>query len=358
MRCDANYKSLAILARFFPCSGIHTQNVGTWLSLCFSEALYCVLFFSLSNWRWWSVSLKQRKNLFGGKQQGNLIISGSNDYSDLEFLGFHVLFFPLIHYLTANNRGVWSSAGGKIIQYVHVGYCVSECSFFPLTHYSASNNRVIWLSAGVKIIRYASGIFLSIYSKKVPLHYLAANNRGIWLLAGVKIIRYASGILSLAFLSTGTRTHIHTHIHVHACTRNTAYDESTRNMCCSVLQCVAVCCSVLLQCIAVYCSLFIWRVYMQHVLQCVAVCCSVLQVVHITSLQHTATHSNTQQHTATHSSTPQHTATHSSTQQHTATKINESRYGSYTHTHTHTLVHAHSLTLTHTRTHIYTHTWV
>ena len=48
-------------------------------------------------------------------------------------------------------------------------------------------------------------------------------------------------------------------------------------MCCSVLQCVAVCCSVLLesvqgdlrriQCVAVCCS----------VLQCVAVCCSVLQ---------------------------------------------------------------------------------
>jgi len=38
-------------------------------------------------------------------------------------------------------------------------------------------------------------------------------------------------------------------------------------VCCSVLQCVA-CCSVL-QCIAVYCS----------ALQCVAVCCSVLQCV-------------------------------------------------------------------------------
>ena len=37
-------------------------------------------------------------------------------------------------------------------------------------------------------------------------------------------------------------------------------------MCCSVLQCVAVCC-IVLQCVAVCCS----------VLQCVAVCCSVLQ---------------------------------------------------------------------------------
>jgi len=52
------------------------------------------------------------------------------------------------------------------------------------------------------------------------------------------------------------------------------------SVCCSVLQCVAVCCSVLqcgavccsvLQCVAVCCSV--------AVLQCVAVCCSVLQCV-------------------------------------------------------------------------------
>jgi len=40
----------------------------------------------------------------------------------------------------------------------------------------------------------------------------------------------------------------------------------------SVLQCVAVCCSVL-QCVAVECM------YLLSVLQCVAVCCSVLQCV-------------------------------------------------------------------------------
>jgi len=40
------------------------------------------------------------------------------------------------------------------------------------------------------------------------------------------------------------------------------------NMCCRVLQCVAVCCGML-QCVAACCS----------VLQCVAVCCSVLQCV-------------------------------------------------------------------------------
>jgi len=41
-------------------------------------------------------------------------------------------------------------------------------------------------------------------------------------------------------------------------------------VCCSVLQCVAVCCSVL-QCVAVCCS----------VLQCLAVCCRVLQCVSV-----------------------------------------------------------------------------
>ena len=51
------------------------------------------------------------------------------------------------------------------------------------------------------------------------------------------------------------------------CARETT---SSRQVCCSVLQCVAVCCSVM-QCVLQYvcCS----------VLQCVAVCCSVLQCV-------------------------------------------------------------------------------
>jgi len=46
--------------------------------------------------------------------------------------------------------------------------------------------------------------------------------------------------------------------------------------CCSVLQCVAVCCSVcsVLQCVAMCCVV----VYC-NMLQCVAVCCSVLQCV-------------------------------------------------------------------------------
>ena len=68
------------------------------------------------------------------------------------------------------------------------------------------------------------------------------------------------------------------------------------SVCCSVLPCVAVCCSVL-QCVAVCCC----------VLQCVAVCCSVLQgrpheqcAAGQISLQHTATHCSSLQHTATH----------------------------------------------------------
>jgi len=88
--------------------------------------------------------------------------------------------------------------------------------------------------------------------------------------------------------------------------------------------CMSVCVGDLLQyCVAAWCT----------VLQRVAVCCSVLQrgevsvlpslyvsvsfsVSHLqayntnTPLQNTATHCNTRQHTATHGNTLQHTATH------------------------------------------------
>jgi len=96
---------------------------------------------------------------------------------------------------------------------------------------------------------------------------------------------------------------------------------------CNVLQCV--CCSVL-QCVAVCCSaqelmdsarwLFNGLFSIHSVLQCVAVCCSasllwrcraLLQNYKITNLAqeliewvlHTATHRNTLQHTATHCNT-------------------------------------------------------
>jgi len=61
-------------------------------------------------------------------------------------------------------------------------------------------------------------------------------------------------------------------------------------------------------------------------LPCVAMCCDMLQdsidihdiPLHLTPLQHTATHCNTLQHAATRCNTLQHTATHCNTLQHTA----------------------------------------
>jgi len=50
------------------------------------------------------------------------------------------------------------------------------------------------------------------------------------------------------------------------------------NVCCNVLQCIAVCCSVM-QCDAVCCSVLQCVAVCCSVLQCVAACCSVLQFV-------------------------------------------------------------------------------
>jgi len=60
--------------------------------------------------------------------------------------------------------------------------------------------------------------------------------------------------------------------------RSLLFYIAVRIVCCSVLQCVAVCCSVL-QCVAVCCSVFQCVALCCFVLQCVAVCCSVLQCV-------------------------------------------------------------------------------
>ena len=54
----------------------------------------------------------------------------------------------------------------------------------------------------------------------------------------------------------------------HILDQGVEYMADLKQICCSVLQCVAVCCSVM-QCVAVCCS----------VLQCAAVCCSVLQSI-------------------------------------------------------------------------------
>jgi len=147
------------------------------------------------------------------------------------------------------------------------------------------------------------------------------------------------------------------------------FPETIEVLCCSVLQCVAVCCSVL-QCVAVcYCAVYCAAVCCS-VLQCVAVCCSVLQCVAVCCrlqrfpesiempfperegcmytqvLHHTATHCNTLQHTAAHCNTLQHTATHCNTLQHTATHCNTLQH---TATHCNTLHHTapHCNTLQH-----------
>jgi len=49
-------------------------------------------------------------------------------------------------------------------------------------------------------------------------------------------------------------------------------------VCCGVLWCLAVCCSVL-QCLVVWCSVLQCIAECRSVLQCVAVCCNVLQCV-------------------------------------------------------------------------------
>jgi len=109
-------------------------------------------------------------------------------------------------------------------------------------------------------------------------------------------------------------------------------------VCCSVLQCVAVCCSqqrrgakchvrdmtsdalyecdppsyiVGYDCACVHCN----------ILEYTATHCNTLQhtAEHCNTLQHTATHCNTLQHTATHCNTLLNTAAHCNTLQHTAT---------------------------------------
>jgi len=50
------------------------------------------------------------------------------------------------------------------------------------------------------------------------------------------------------------------------------------NVCCSVLQCVAVCCNML-QCRSLWCSMLKYGAVWCGMMQCVAVCCSVLQCV-------------------------------------------------------------------------------
>ena len=100
-------------------------------------------------------------------------------------------------------------------------------------------------------------------------------------------------------------------------------------VCGSVLQCVAVCCSVLQT------SGMPHFQVCGNVWQCVAVCCSVLQTSGMphfqkrpmhninSDLQHSATVCKRLQHTATHCNTQQHAATRCNTLHYTATHCNE-----------------------------------
>jgi len=151
-------------------------------------------------------------------------------------------------------------------------------------------------------------------------------------------------------------------------------------VCCSVLQCVVVCCSVLqwrpeqitraidgqrrcrvLQCVAVCCKvLLLYRA---------AVCWNVLQRVAVgrrTTWQEEAiknealpsaasVHTYINSHTSTYTHTHTHTHTHSQIYTHPSTKILETR-----HIHTNTHIHAYANIHTHVSRyafHIYSHTY-
>jgi len=92
---------------------------------------------------------------------------------------------------------------------------------------------------------------------------------------------------------------------------------------CSVLQYVAVCCSVL-QCfsLAYTPGVHVCESEFRYVRACVCMYVHVLlschgyDATHCNTLQHTATHCNTLRNTATNWNTLQHTATHYNTLQH------------------------------------------
>ena len=121
-------------------------------------------------------------------------------------------------------------------------------------------------------------------------------------------------------------------------------------MCCSVSQCVAVCCSVLqlrnyhirsrskasgllicmLQCVAVRCSVLQCVAVRCCVLQCVAVCCSALQCV--------AVHCKALQCVAVRCSVLQCVAACRNVLQCVARRIPD-HHATHTHSHTHTLAY-------------------
>jgi len=175
-------------------------------------------------------------------------------------------------------------------------------------------------------------------------------------------------------------------------------------MCCSVLQCVAVCCkrpgslgSLRITAIQYMYKRFDWYLFVWWLKETTYRDCNTLQrtathchTLHDTStqcnmqqcgsalqhstahciqvasqcnaLQHTATHCNTLQRNTTHCNALQHTATHCNTLQHNATQIklkcsngtdDAAPHIWYEHTHTHT--HTHARTHTHTNSHTHSH---
>ena len=102
---------------------------------------------------------------------------------------------------------------------------------------------------------------------------------------------------------------------------------------CSLLQCVAVCCSVLQWEIVV-------GAYVRLTFGALAYVCYILKY----DDEHKHTHAHTHTRTHTHAHTHTHACTHTNAFTHTQM-----------HTHTHTRIHTHTNAYTHTQTHTHTH---
>jgi len=125
-------------------------------------------------------------------------------------------------------------------------------------------------------------------------------------------------------------------------------------MCCSVLQCITVCCICVLNRTTKKCERVHARTARRNT--------RTFLYTHANTRLHCArTHTHTQAHTNTHTNTHTHTHTnirkhihvHIDTRTHTHTRTHKHFH---THTHTHVHVHTHEHTQEHTNTHTHTHT--
>jgi len=223
--------------------------------LCVFQKQYIAFFFSRCRIGGGDLYLESRERIFlVANNRRNLSSAGVKIIRIWNSFVSIFYFFALIHYLGKQHGSLIISRSRDNSVSTSRILCFSIFIFFSLIHYLASNNRAIWLLAGVKIIQYASGIFFPIHSIFF-LYIIWRKQQGNLIISGSKdnSVRFwdiVSGLLVNRYADTHTHTHTHTHP-LDACTRNTAYDECTRNLCCSVLQCVAVCCCSVLQCIAV-----------------------------------------------------------------------------------------------------------